>query len=66
MKILVTYKSKTEFIDSSVLPYKTYQYYIVPYYKFNGNINFGDEIMLKKIKYINKNYDDWWKEEGLE
>ncbi len=58
-------KNKTEFLDIRVVPFETYQYYVVPYCEVDGKVNLGKEVELKKIKYINEHYDNWWKEEGL-
>ena len=48
------------FTDKNTEKNKVYEYSIVPYYKYNDKIFYGEEIFLSKIKSPNNSFDDYY------
>ena len=48
------------FNDYNLKSGKSYEYYIVPYYVYNGKTYYGDEMILSKIKSPNNSFDDFY------
>ena len=56
-----TKNNLSEFVVSGLKYSSTYQYIVIPYVENNGNINYGKEIKLEKIKTPNGSFGDgWW------
>lgn len=55
--------NKEFYIDKDVLPNVKYVYSVVPYYKSENKIFYGQEIKLEPIKISSAEKDDWWKNE---
>lgn len=57
-----TFNNKCEFIDYNVQKGQSYEYVIVPYYKFNDEEFYGEELKLNKIKVPTSSVDTdiWW------
>lgn len=58
----VNFSDKSTFVDN-INDTSIYEYIIIPYYKNNEQIFFGEEILLDKIKLPTNNVgNDWWKD----
>ena len=53
-------KTNYLYIDDDILTNTEYQYSIIPYYKCDGKVYYGNEYLLKKIKTPAVYLDDWW------
>ena len=59
-----TKKSGYVYIDKNLKYNAEYSYHIVPYFEFENNVFYGEEIKLDKIKTPNGEFgENWWNNE---